>query len=242
MNRRILQRLIVFTCVMTAVIGLIYSIQSRREKRKAAALAQQQLELANATAAQKAAQNAAAERERAVQDAAHEHRIFLEKYVDTGITKTARNQLIAVAVASEYRSMNHAVAAALVTRFKTDHVQLTDSFFKPELVTDGLFNSVFNGSSDLFNKLELAKSLDALLLARQDVQYSTNKDLDNTITANMRLEVVTLPVAGQAESQEWTFTANGIGFRPAEARMQAEERIIKQIANDTNLSLSLQNH
>jgi hypothetical protein len=77
---------------------------------------------------------------------------------------------------------------------------------------DSLFNNVFNGSSDLFNKLELAKSLDAVLLARQNVQYETNNDLDNVITANMTLEISALPVAGQIQSQSWTFTANGTGF------------------------------
>ena len=145
--------------------------------------------------------------------------------------------MVAVAVASETSSMNHAVAVALMNRFKADHVQLTDSFFKPELVTDGLFGSAFNGSSDLFNKLELTKSLDALLLARQTVQYETNPDFNNAITANMTLEITALPVAGQIQSQSWTFSANGVGIRRGEARMQAEGRIIKQVETSTNMSL-----
>ena len=114
---------------------------------------------------------------------------------------------------------------------------MTDSFFKPELVTGGLFNSAFNGSTDLFNKLELVKSLNALLLARQNVQYETNTDLNNIITASMSLEIAVLPVVGQIQSQSWMFTANGTGFRRNEARMQAEERIIKQIQTDTKMSL-----
>ena len=46
-------------------------------------------------------------------------------------------------------------------------------------------------------------------------------------------------VAGQAESKAWTFTANGAGFQPAEARMQAEERIIKQINDKSDMTLGL---
>ena len=147
--------------------------------------------------------------------------------------------MVAVAVASENRSMNHAMAVALISHFKTDRVQLTDSFLKPELVADGLFNTAFNGSSDLFNKLDLAKSLDALLLARQTVEYETNVDLNNIITASMTVEIATLPVAGQSQSQSWSLTANGAGFRRGDARMQAEERIIKQIESDTKMSLGL---
>ena len=173
------------------------------------------------------------------QAAVADRKLFLEKYVDTSITKRDGNQMVAVAVASENRSMNHAMAVTLISHFKTDHVQLTDSFFKPELVADGLFNSAFNGSSELFNKLELTNSLDALLLARQAVLYETNSELNNVITANMTIEIATLPVAGQSQSQSWSFTANGTGFRRGDARAMAEDRIIKQIESDKKMSLGL---
>ena len=206
---------------MAAVIALIYSVQSRREKQNATASA-------NEAAARKA-----------VQDAADEHQRFLEKYVDTGITKNAGNQLVAVAVASESRSINHAVGAALITRFKADHVQLTDSFFKPELVTDGLFNSVFNRSSDLFNKLELAKSLDGLLLAKAGRSvFDKRRVWTASSPPTMHLEIVTLPVDRTEKARHGRFTANGTGFSPADARMQAEERIIHQINANTNMALS----
>lgn len=226
MNRIKPHRIIMFVCVV-ALIGIaIYNVQRRGEKQQAQAAAEVK---------QKA--DAEAAKVKAIQDAAVEHERFITKYVNIGIAKKTGNQMVAVAVASETGSMNHAIGSALVSRFKTDHVQLTDSFFKPELVTDGLFLKTFNGATDLFNKLELAKSLDALLLARQIVQYETNADLNNVITVNMSLEVTTLPVTGQIQSQSWTFTANGSGFRRGEARMQAEERIIKQLESNTNMSL-----
>jgi hypothetical protein len=243
MNRQS-TRIIIFGCVVAVIAIFVCGIQSHREKQ-AAAKAQHEAEQTKAAAAERAAVAADAKQKadreaaaaKAVQDAAAEHQKFVEKYVDTGITKKAGNQMVAVAVASETGSMNHAVAVALISRFKADHVQLTDSFFKPELVTDGLFSRAFNGSSDLFNSLELAKSLDALLLARQTVLYETNADLNGVITANMTLEIAVLPVAGQNQSQSWTLSANGTGFRSGEARMQAEERITKQIETDTKMSL-----
>jgi hypothetical protein len=189
-----------------------------------------------AAAAQKAASDAAAAAQKAAQDAVKEHADFLARYTNPNFTKPPGTELIAVAVADENGTMNHTIGAALVSRFKGERLKLTDSFFKPALVSGGLFNDVFDGSSDLFNKLELAKSLDALLLARQDVQYSTNAALDNIVTANMHLELVALPVAGQIQSQGWKFMATGAGTGPAEARQQAEERIIKQIATDTNMT------
>jgi hypothetical protein len=234
--------------IMAAIVIVAHGIQCRHEQKKTEAanqIAQKaELEAKNKAdreaAAIKSAQDKAdteAAAAKAVQDAVVAHQRFLTKYVNTGIAKQAGNQMVAVAVASENSSMNHAVGVALVNRFKSDHVQLTDSFFKPEMVTGGLFDQAFTGATDLFNQLELAKSLDALLLARQNVQYETNADLSNVIYAHMSLEITTLPVTGQIQSQSWTFTANGTGFRLGEARQQAEERLINQITSDTKMSL-----
>jgi len=134
--------------------------------------------------------------------------------------------------------LNGAVSTALAIYFKDEPVELLSSFFKPEFVSDKLFTEVFNGSTDVLHKLELANSLDALLLARQTVRYSTNRSLENVITANMRLEVTVLQVAGTVQSKTWTFTANGAGFKPGDARSLAEERLIKQIGSDTKMSLN----
>jgi flagellar biosynthesis GTPase FlhF len=190
-----------------------------------------------ADAAQKAAQEMATATQKAAKEAADAHAEFLARYTDTNFSRNPGIEMAAVAVASESGTMNHAIGAALVNRFKGERHDFSDSFFKPALVSDGLFNAAFNGSSDLFNKLELAKSLNAILLARQDVQYSTNTTLANIVTANMHLEIVALPIAGKIQSQDWKFMANGAGIGPAEAREQAEERIIKQINTDTNMSV-----
>lgn len=189
-----------------------------------------------AAAAQKAAIATAAAAQKAAKEAADAHAEFLARYTNTNFTRNPGIKMAAVAVAGENGTMNHAIGAALVNRFKGERLELSDSFFKPALVSDGLFNDAFNGASDLFNKLELAKALDALLLGRQDVQYSTNAALENIVTANMHLELVALPVAGQIQSQDWKFMATGAGTGPAEARQQAEERVIKQIRTDTNMS------
>ena len=260
-------RVVVFLGVVAVITVAIFGVQKHyaEKRRKAAAEVEEQARkvaeaaeaqarqaaaevqakaLAAATEArrkaaeEKAAETARSNNERALREAAEAHARYLTKYVNTNITKRAGNQMVAVAVVSETSSMNHLIGSALVSHFKTERVQLTDSFFKPEFVTDGLFASAFNGASDLFNRLELAKNLDALLLARQQIQYETNSELNNIVTAVMQLEIVTLPVAGQSESQSWTLAANGAGIRRADARMLAEERIVKQINTATNMSLS----
>ena len=220
MNRINLKRVTLFICVMAAIAIFIDNTQSRRERQKAATVAQQQHELENAA----------------------EHARYLARYLNTGFAQKQGTETVAVAVASEDGKLNRAVTTALVSRFQREPVRILSPFFKPEFVSDGLFNGAFSGSNELFNKLELAKSLDALLLARQDVQYSKNAALENVISATMQLKVVVVPVSGQPDGKTWTFTAYGPGFTKEVARQAAEERLIKQIATDTNMSLVLQNH
>ena len=143
--------------------------------------------------------------------------------------------MLAIVAASENGKFNQVIASALASRFKSATVATSSSVFKPEFVADGLFTQVFNGSTGVFNNLELARSLDAVLLARQTVQYGNNASL-GTITATMQLEVQVAPIAGTTQNQAWSFTASGAGFSQAQARSNAEDRLVKQIAKDTKMS------
>jgi len=255
MNRITRNRVILFACLVALAAVVLFIWQGQREQKKAATAAAQQRKTEEDAAARKkieaeqqhkvemaaaALKEAEAKKQAALkaeQEAASEHAKFIAQYENTNFTRTPNIELIAVACAAEDGTMNQAMSTALAGRFKAENAELTTSFFKPTVITEGIFDSVFNGSGDIFKKLELPKYLDGLLLARQDVQYSTNADLQNVITASMHIHVVTLAVSGTIESQAWTLAANGSGFSPADARMQAEEGIIKQIRSDTTMSL-----
>jgi hypothetical protein len=238
MNRIHLGRAIWFACTLACVAVLIFVLHDRQVKQKAAEMAAQQQKTEAAAAAKNEAEVKKQAEVKAELDAADARARFIAQYENTNFTRTPGIELIAVACAAEDGTMNHAISAALANRFKTPHVEFASSFFKPTLVTEGMFDEVFNGSGDMFKKLDLAKYLDGLVLAKQDVQYSKNDALDGVITADMHVQVVTLPVSGQIESQSWTLSAKGTGFNNSDARMQAEERIVKQITDDTNMTLN----
>ena len=101
-----------------------------------------------------------------------------------------------------------------------------------------MFEQTLNGSGDALQKLELVKSIDELLLAKESIEYSTNgPDLENVITATMRLDVAILPIAGNSTGQTWSFTVAGSGFSKAAAQAMAEERLVKQLIEDKKMSL-----
>ena len=243
------KRVTVFICVLASIAIVIYSAQYGRERQKMTALAQQQqqhlaviaqqqAETANRAAAQKAAQDAAAERLKAAQDAAAQHANYLARYLNPGFTRTSTGKTVAVVAAAENGALDHAVTAALMSRFQKEPAELVSSFFKPAFVSDGLFQEIVNGSGAPFERLDLAHSLDGAVLAREDVQYAQTATLENVTTATMQLKVTVVPVSSPGDGQTWTFTAYGPGFTKEVARQAAEERLIKQIATDTNMTLN----
>jgi hypothetical protein len=213
-------------------------IRRKLRPHKLRPLAQQEQQVDELAAAQKAAQDAAAARTQAIQEAAARHADYLARYLNSGFSRTPGSETLAVVVATGDGKLDHTVSTALANHFKSDTVKIFTSFFKPEFVSDKLFANVFDGSTEILNKLDLANSLDALLLARETVQYSKTPSLDNLVTANLQLEIQVVPIAGSIQNHSWSFTANGAGFSQTEAKSNADERILKQIASDTKMSLN----
>jgi hypothetical protein len=184
------------------------------------------------------AETALQERRRREAELTAQHAQYLATYLNSDFERNPGMKRIATLAVSENGKLNRAVAAAVSSRVKSASVQIVPSLFKPQFITDGLFNQAFADSNDLFRKLELTKCVDVVLLARQSVSYTKNPALENVITANMQLEVTALPTVSAIEGVSWTFVANGAGFAEPAARAAAEERLLKQIAGDTRMNLT----
>lgn len=170
---------------------------------------------------------------------AEERARFLTRYLHPGQSRKSGASTVAIVVASEQAKLERTITGALTRQFQTPQVSWAVSLFKPEFVSDGLLEQMFSDPGPLITKLELGGALDALLLARQDVEYTTNPELENVITARMSLEVMLTAVNSTTDSQTWRFAASGAGFKPEAARLMAEERLLKQLAAATNLTLNL---
>ncbi len=170
-------------------------------------------------------------------EAATRHAKFLARYLNTGFTRKTGIQSLAIVSVTENGKINSTLSTALADHFKSSTVEPICLLFTPEFVSDGLFNHVFNGSTDVISKLEADKLVDGILLARQTVRYSKDASLENLITANMQLNLVLVSTTTRGQSKGWTFSAVGPGFTEQGARQTAEERLLKQITKDTKMSL-----
>jgi len=245
MKRITPQRVALFIGVMSAVAFVVYLPRYGKEQRQAQAILQQQRAAENEmaaqanqeAAAQRAMENGAAAR-KAAQDAATQRAEYEARYLNHGFARKPGLKTVAIAAEFQNDEMDRPIADALARHLGNENLVLLTSFFKPAFYAEGLFSNVFAGTTEPIDRLELTNTLDALLLAQEQVQYSTNgTDLDNVITANARLEVAFLPFDMMRREQTWTYLANGAGFSLIQARSNAQERLLKQITGDTNMSL-----
>ena len=161
------------------------------------------------------------------------------QYFDTAFVKPNGFKVIALSIATENGKKERAVQDILVSHFDSGTVKIIPTFFKPAFVEKGQFENAFNDTGDVPSKLELGKYLDGIMLVRHHLEFSqSGADLENVITATIRLDIAVIPIVDAVKSQTRTFTVNGAGFSRPEAQARAEERLIKQIADDTKMSLN----
>jgi len=231
MNKIDPKRAVIFVGVFTFLATLIYSVSNSRQERWAP---QQPMErpFVEQPVQQRPAVRQPGQRQQQFEAD------YLARYLNFNVARKPETKTVALVVVSESGRFNRVLSAAVADRLKADSVQILPSFFKPEFVSDGLFNAAFTEPDQIFKKLELANSLDAVLFARQKVEYSTSPVLENLITATMELELAVFPTTASGDSQTWSFRATGPGFKQSDARAAAEERIIKQIAKHAKMSLT----
>jgi hypothetical protein len=187
----------------------------------------------------------AIERRRAAEEALHReaeaaiaHANFLSRYLNSGFVWKPGKKQVAIIAATTDGKMDATLASALAPHFKGESVELVSSLFKPAFVLDNLFSQVFDGSTDPLLELDLVGKLDSVILARTSVHYSTDPSLQNLVTANMQVEVKVVPVSANGEARGWNFNVNGAGFKNEEARQAAEERVLKEISDNTKLTIN----
>ncbi len=167
--------------------------------------------------------------------AALEHARYLDRYLNSN--QRLGSKMLIIASVSEDGKIDRGLNAALTRRFKNDFPEIASGFFNPEFFSDGLFNQMFDNPDAIIKKLELANRAYAVLLAREKVDYTSDPALENVMSAHLNLEIVAFRVGENGQSDSWNFGANGAGFKRAEARSLAQERLIKQISSDTKMSI-----
>lgn len=162
---------------------------------------------------------------------AKEREEYLARYlVPEQLKNSLESQDVAVLVVNEMLQPNSPVGQGLVVALKARSANASGSLFTPAFISDGLFEKAFAGSQGVLDGLTLTNNADILLLARESVEYPKNEAMPELITARLKLELSALSAANHRQPNTQTLLSIGAGFKEADARTLAEERLLKQIS------------
>ncbi len=99
-----------------------------------------------------------------------------------------------------------------------------DFLFKPAFVNDGQAQTLFGGSWEPAERLNLVRHLDYLIIARANASYARNTDLENLTTANLRIELKCFALSEQRSCGQTVVDSTGAGFTNEGAVEIAVER------------------
>lgn len=176
--------------------------------------------------------------EQAASDAAAEHKRYLARYLNEGFLPKSGCKAVAVAVKMPSGVSPAVITSALGRKLESATRQTVPSLFTPEFLSGELFRNTFAGSRAIFTDLELSNRIDMICLAQATVEYSTNRSLENIISAHANLEIVAVPFSPRDTDMSWSFDATGPGFTKAEAWKLAQERLVQAISDATNMTIN----
>lgn len=167
-------------------------------------------------------------KELANKEATEKREAFLNQYIqDRSFFNQPNSKEIAVMLIDETgeptQDLDQMIAASLIK----EGVKATISLFTKRFIVDGIFEKIFNGSSDEIKKLELLKHCDYIFLGKYSVKYIENPDLQNMITAKVTIVLNIIDVKRRTIKNRFTLTKAGVGFSQDSAKSLAKERILE---------------
>jgi hypothetical protein len=158
---------------------------------------------------------------------------FIARYLKNAPAKVTDIKQIAVAVESEDGKWSKEVGRLISKIFESESTKPFASVFSNDFLADGLFTEIFQGTLTPIQKLDLAKNFDFLILGKLTVEYSTNPTLEDVITATLSFDLMAFNLAEEDQKATQSFSAAGAGFKNIDALKQAEERLIKQLRENS---------
>lgn len=104
----------------------------------------------------------------------------------------------------------------------------TPSLFTSSFVSKGQFEQIYQGNSAEAQRLRLSQHFKEGILGKKTVSFVENPDLENVITATVKLELHVISSASGTVQNSFSFAEKGPGFSRDDAEKNAIERILQR--------------
>lgn len=213
------------------------SLQQEQEQRKqeeALKLEQQRKEEEKRLEQQKLNEARKIEEERVAQ----KEEAFLNQYLQNrSFTNRPESLEVAVFVIDKTNNkISYKITQNIASLLKTKGFNPTTSLFSNRVVSDGIFEKIFNGDAINVRSLELSKYIDYIILGKKSVNFTTISDQnlqENMFTAEAVIEIHIVSVKIAIIVDSFTMSEVDAGFSQDTAEEMAMKKIFEKL-NEKN--------
>ena len=185
------------------------AVQSMAEQKKATANEQREAAL------------------RAARQAVENDRQYVQRYLQSSKSiKTPGRKSLAVAVAGPNGELDRALAERVASLFPPARVKASTGVFTSAFGSDGLLRKVLGSGFHDVTRLDLPSVADSFWLATYRVEFSTNPELANFITARLHLDAGVIDGRSGVLVESVVEDVSGLASTRQASQSIAEERIL----------------
>jgi hypothetical protein len=153
-------------------------------------------------------------------------------YINSSITNSLDNTSVAVTVVDENGNVFSPISASIANIYTQTGNNGNTGLLRSSFIHKSGFQELFEGNSEIIEKLKLSSHTDYLALG--NIRYSVSKGnlVDGTIicTASLTMSIISVNLKSIAKS--FTFSENGNGVTETQAREAATEKLINKYYNE----------
>lgn len=138
------------------------------------------------------------------------------------------SQAIAVLIVNDQRGIEWTLSSQIQSILKRKGKNVTTpALFTQNFVANGQFDRLFQGDTHEAQRLQVQYHFKSAILGKKTVSFVENSDLENMITATVKLEVHVVSSVSGTIQESILLSAKGPGFSQDDAEKIAIERILE---------------
>ena len=154
---------------------------------------------------------------------------FPDYIANHSLKNTPQTKEIIILFIDQDNNTEQNISDALGKIYKSQGFIVANSFFKNEFISDGIFNQLFEGETDLQKKMGLKQHADAICLGKLNISYRTNSK--NLTIADAQVNIKITSTGNDVTDKSYSETTTGTGVSEADAKSGAIANLLSLLEN-----------
>jgi len=153
-------------------------------------------------------------------------------YINSSITNSSGNTSVAVTVVDENGNISSSISSLIANIYNQTGNNGKTGLLRSSFVHKSGFQELFEGNSDIIEKLKLSSHVDYIALGK--IRYSMRKGtlVDGTIVCTVSITMSIISANQKSIAKSFSFSENGNGATETQAQEEATQKLMNRYYNE----------